>query len=207
MPLMEAGSPAILLLAAGESRRFGGAKLLASFAGEPLIRRAARTALATEAPVIVVLGARAARIRPVIADLPLHLVENTRWQDGMGESIASGMRALRERLPHSACALIALADQPMVEARDLCRLIARHRQAPSSILACARQGHAGPPALFPRDCFDALAACRGPAGARAVLHAHRGRVELDDRIDPTDVDTPEALRAAECVWHMRQASC
>ena len=54
-----------IILAAGEGRRFGGAKQLAPLNGRPLIEHALEAMLAVPAldPVVIVLGAHADRIR------------------------------------------------------------------------------------------------------------------------------------------------
>lgn len=71
-------SVGLLLLAAGASRRLGGEpKQLLNYEGENLLRRAARTALASGCrPIIVVTGAHRERIEAEIADLPVEIVFN-----------------------------------------------------------------------------------------------------------------------------------
>ena len=63
-PAESLSSPVILLLAAGEGRRYGGIKQLADIQGEPMVRRAARAALGHGVPVVVVLGAHAEQVGP-----------------------------------------------------------------------------------------------------------------------------------------------
>ena len=54
----------LILLAAGGSSRLGRPKQLLDYQGQPLLRRAAETALASQCqPVIVVLGAEAGSLR------------------------------------------------------------------------------------------------------------------------------------------------
>ena len=63
-------STAIVVLAAGASRRMGRPKQLETWQGQPLLRHVAATALEAQlGPVIVVLGAHADVVRPVIEDL------------------------------------------------------------------------------------------------------------------------------------------
>ncbi len=66
-----------ILLAAGSATRMGQNKLLLELGGEPLVRRAARTALeAGLAPLLVVVGHEAERVREALAGLPCRFVEN-----------------------------------------------------------------------------------------------------------------------------------
>jgi CTP:molybdopterin cytidylyltransferase MocA len=188
-----ADSPVILLLAAGEGSRFGGAKQLADIAGEPMVRRVARTLLETDVPVLAVTGAYADDVEAMLDDLPLSLIRCEDWQLGMGHSLAAGVRALTHMYSQASAMLVCLADQPLLEAAFLRTMLQRHRQAPDRILATAQNGTQGPPALFPRDCFDALAALSGPQGARTVLQRETARVELFTSNGLLDVDTADDL--------------
>ena len=85
-----------LILAAGESTRFGGRKQLADIHGVPMIRHTI-DALASLRGLdrFVVLGAFADEIRPVIGT-DCHIVDNPDWASGMGSSIAAGIGPLRK---------------------------------------------------------------------------------------------------------------
>src|SRR5688500_11092794 len=93
-----AGSIGAVVLAAGGSSRLGRPKQLVVHDGLPLVARAARAALAAGAgPVVVVLGGSAAAVRVALSPLAVELVVNDAWADGMGTSVAAGVRALVER--------------------------------------------------------------------------------------------------------------
>lgn len=186
-------SAVIVLLAAGESRRYGSPKQLALVDGEPMLRRAARTALAAGVPVLVVLGAQADSVRAALDGLSLHVVHCADWAGGMGCSLAAGAQAVTRLFPNASGLLLCLADQPLIEAAVLIQLLHRHHQVPQKILACAHGNAAGPPVLFPRDCLAELAQWSGADGARTLLQRESHRVDrclLD--VGP-DVDTPAAL--------------
>lgn len=189
---MAAGLP-VLLLAAGASRRFGASKQLASIDGVPMVRRVACDALEAGGPVIVVLGAHATEVGTALSGLPLQIVLNPSWERGMGDSLAAGARALGEQHREASGVLVLLGDQPRVGGTALKRMIALHRDQPRRILATAHSDTAGPPALFPRDLFDALASCCGERGARDLLQAHAARLLLLHDIDARDVDTRDDL--------------
>lgn len=195
---MNAAPPVIVLLAAGEASRFGSLKQLAMIDGEPMVRRAAQQALACGVPVIVVLGAGAAQIAPVLADLPLQVVVHEGWRDGMGGSLAAGVRAVQETHPRASGLLVMLADQPRLGTPLLEHLLDRHAQSPTRIIATAQARRAGPPALFPHADFAALAAASGPHGARDWLQHEATRVLLVEPgscgADLSDIDTPDDLR-------------
>lgn len=187
-------SPVILLLAAGEGNRFGGAKQLADIAGEPMVRRVARMLLETDVPVLTVTGAYADDVEAVLDDLPLSLARCDEWQLGMGHSLAAGVRTLIHAFPQATATLVCLADQPLLDIALLRAMLERHRQAPDRILATVQNGIQGPPALFPRDCFAWMAELSGAQGARAVLQRESARVELFQSKEALDVDTAEDLQ-------------
>ena len=194
---MNPSSPVIVLLAAGEASRFGSLKQLAMVDGEPMVRRAAHQALACAVPVLAVLGAGAEQVAPVLADLPLQTVVHDGWRDGLGSSLAAGMRAVKSNYPHTSGALVMLADQPRLGTALLGHLLVLHAQSPTQIIATAQPGGAGPPALFPRSELDALAEAHGQHGAREWLRRDPSRIKLVEparwSADLRDIDTPDDL--------------
>lgn len=186
---------ALLLLAAGGSRRLGQPKQLLRLDGETLVRRAARLGLATApAEAVVVCGANADAVWTELADLPLRKTVCTGWEAGLGESLALGLRALS---PDTDGALVLLCDQPALDAHHLLALRDAWRGDPARAAASAYAGVLGVPALLPRAWFARLADGGHDHGARALLRANAGLVHavaappLAD-----DIDTPEQARAA-----------
>lgn len=179
---------AAVVLAAGSSSRLGQPKQLLEFNGEPLLHRAARAALeAGCAPVLVVLGAKAAFCRPAIADLPVQIVDNKEWKSGLASSVRCGIAAL----PDTASAAILLTcDQPHVSADLLRQLIAASRDG-ENMAASQYAGTIGIPALFPRRSFPELLALTGGNGAKSLLRKGADAVGCvpfpEGRID---IDTP-----------------
>ena len=189
-------APVIVLLAAGESRRFGGIKQLADIDGETMVHRAARTALATGAELIVVTGAHAERVCAALSDLPLHIMHHAGWADGMGSSLAAGIRIVVDHFPQATGALLCLADQPLLATSCYVHMLERHQQTPEQILATAQNGVAGPPALFPKHCFGELMQWSGDRGAQALLRREAGGEALFTWQGMLDVDNPDDLALA-----------
>ena len=188
MPTRVAG----ILLAAGGGSRLGRPKALVEIGGQTLAARGAdllRTGGAD--PIVVVTGAA-----PV--DLPgVTLVPNPEWRTGMGSSLIAGLAALRESSPGNCrAAVIALADQPLVGAESVRRLIAAHA-AGAAVAVAAYDGRPRNPVLIDRAHWDeVLATTTGDAGARPFLRAHPElivAVECADTGRPDDIDTPEDL--------------
>lgn len=154
-----------VLLAAGASRRLGRPKQLLVWQGEPLVRRAARAALeAGVDELIVVVGAHREAVTAALDGLDLRVVENDRWAEGIGGSIAAGVRAAS-----GSAVLLLVADQPGVDAALLAELVAGLRAGHARV-ACAYAGIVGVPALYadPEDLAE-LRALSGDEGARRLL--------------------------------------
>ena len=188
---------ALLLLAAGGSQRLGEPKQLKAIEGEPLIRRAARTALAVRLaggqphPVVLVLGAHAERIRPHLQDLPIAFVENPLWSEGMASSLRAGLGRILEVKPQVRGVLVMLADQPLLEASHLEAILATQRSSGRDVIASHYGDHLGPPAYFAREHFPALQALRGDVGAKALLKSLNALPVPVSADAGEDLDTPE----------------
>ena len=111
----------VVLLAAGGSGRMGTPKQLLNFGGKPLVRHCAEVALAAFQPVIAVVGASAPDVEAALAGLPVQVVHNERWEQGVGTSIQAGVRRAAE-LGLDGVVLLP-ADQPLVTA-EAWRLVA-----------------------------------------------------------------------------------
>lgn len=193
-PVTEPGGLYAIVLAAGESRRFGSTKQLARFRGEPLVARALRLAeTVCGSRTLLVAGKDWRRVHAASAPLEGFLVRNDDYAEGIASSIACGVRAVRAQ---ASAVLILLADQPLVDASYVSRLIGAWRDN-GERFACSRYGESlGPPSIFPRAAFDELEALEGDRGARPVLDAHAGELTvLDCPAGSADVDTPADLAA------------
>jgi CTP:molybdopterin cytidylyltransferase MocA len=184
-----------VVLAAGASTRMGRPKLAIPVHGTPMIRRAAQAALASRCrEVIVVLGSDADVYRPLLDGLEVRIVLNPDPGEGMGSSIRTGVAAVS---PDAQGVVIMLADQPMVTAEAIDRLLDTAAAGPHRFVASAYQGTVGPPAYFHRALFLELLTLEGDRGARSVIQAHPGEgvaVPLDDGT-AADVDVSGDLAA------------
>lgn len=185
-----------IVLAAGASTRFGSPKQLVRIGGRPLLHMiATRAAEVTGNALIVVLGAGAAELAPLLKHSPGSVVINHEWREGLGSSIRAGIA----RLP-AACngVLLMLADQASVTADDLKRLAGSWRRQPQLIAAARYAGTSGAPAIFPRSCFADLAGLRGDLGAQALIRRSADRVvRVSMPSAAFNLDTPEDLLALE----------
>jgi len=183
-----------VVLAAGPSTRFGSAKQLVRVAGRPLLHTAVtRAAEVTGKALVVVLGAGAAELAPLLKHSPGVVVVNHEWREGLASSIRTGVA----HLPASCTGvMLMLADQAAVTADDLKRLAGTWRKQPQYIAAALYAGTCGAPAIFPRSAFHELLGLRGDTGARALMLRNPDRlVRVPMPSAALDVDTPEDLLA------------
>jgi molybdenum cofactor cytidylyltransferase len=165
---------AAVVLAAGGSNRFGKTKQLAIFQGEPLVRRIVTAAKdAGCAPVVVVLGADAAKIIPVLAGLTVSMIEHPSWSNGLGSSIAVGLKHALGIVANLDAAILLTCDQPFVNVATLRELIQLHLENGKTIVASAYAETLGIPALFDRSCFGDLLQLRGDSGAKGIILSRR----------------------------------
>lgn len=183
-------SVAIILLAAGNSSRLGRPKQLLPFGESTLLRHAAETALAsTLGPVLVVLGAVEEKCRETLCGLPVTIITNPAWHEGMGRSIAAGMQAVRES-EHRAT-IIMLCDQPAITP-DMLRSLAEHQRATGQAIVATQSGESlGPPALFTAPHFPQLRLLHGPQGARTLFQNQPALATISIPDAALDIDTEE----------------
>jgi CTP:molybdopterin cytidylyltransferase MocA len=181
-----------VLLAAGASTRMGTPKLLLELDGEPLLRRAARTALAAGlAPLVVVLGYEADRAEAALAGLPCRAVRNPDHAAGQGTSLRAGLAALPL---DAAAAVVLLADMPLVSPGMIAALVERYRGSTAPLVLSDYGGVAAPPALYDRALFAELVAPgERPGRGVAARHLAEALIVAFPAEALADVDTPDDL--------------
>jgi molybdenum cofactor cytidylyltransferase len=145
--------------------------------------------------VVVVVGKDAAAVSASLDGLPVRVVTNPAYAEGMSTSLRVGLDALAHEC---RAALVALADQPGAASPSVVApLLARYRAARAPIVAPRYRGDVrGNPVLFDASLFGELRAVTGDEGARSVIARDPSRVvlvEIDAEV-PVDVDRPEDLR-------------
>jgi molybdenum cofactor cytidylyltransferase len=182
-----------IVLAAGESTRFGEPKQLLPWGERPLVWHVAQRALeAGLAPVVVVSGAHTPEIRLALAGLPVSLVYNPDPHAGQSASIQAGLRALPDRV---GGVVFLLADQPQIPVDLVRKLVETHSQTRGPLVASQVDGQRANPVLFDRETFLDFLALRGDTGGRALFSKFPVTwVPWHDDRPLMDVDTPEDYR-------------
>jgi nicotine blue oxidoreductase len=171
-------------------------KQVAELDGRPLVEYALIAAEAAPlARTVVVLGAGADQFAAAVNPHGAEPVVCDRWRAGMAEALKTGINALAEL----DAAVVLLADQPLIAAAAIERVIVARRAGAVAVRA-TYDGRPGHPVLLGRELFDAVAALTGDMGARRLLETRAEaviEVACDDVADPLDVDGPDDLEVAE----------
>ncbi len=185
-----------ILLAAGESKRMGGAF-------KPLMKWGKTTVIATCInnlqktrldEIIVVLGHREADVRARLASLGVNYALNPDYKKGMISSVKTGIAVASSQ---TEAFLVALVDQPMIPSEIINRLVIIHGDNPDSrITVPVYHGKHGHPIIFSRDYEPEIMALddNSPEGLRALLNRHREEiteVQVESSAILDDIDTPE----------------
>lgn len=186
---MKPAETAVLILAAGASRRLGRPKQQLLFNEETLLNRIISTASYLQTgPVLLVLGEDSALMAPE----NIITVINHQWQEGMATSIRCGIEQLQTVFPGIDTVIITVCDQPYVSVGLFREMIRTYEQTSHPIIACAYADTVGTPVLFHRSIFPELLELNGDKGARLLLNKDRHRVGLVNfPLGNIDIDTEE----------------
>lgn len=189
----EPGETAAILLAAGRGTRFGDdPKLLARLGGKAMVRHAAEAAVRSMAhPVVVVTGHRAAEVQSALSGLPVQIVHNALFAQGLSTSLKAGFSALP---PSARAAIVLLGDMPFVTAGLIDALVAgwRDKGEPAALVP-TWNGQRGNPVVISRKLQSAIEGLSGDVGAGLILRGRRDVLEWPTH-DPAvmqDIDTQE----------------
>lgn len=184
-----------IVLAAGAASRFGGDKVVAAVQGTPLVRHVVDRLLAAGiAAPVVVTGAAGAAVAEALAGTGAVLVPNPAPADGLSGSLRVGLDALP---PECTAFVVALGDQPLIDAALVRTLTETWRHSNAAAVVPEYRDGRGHPMLFDATLRERLRALTGDTGARDLLDRMGDRV-LRVPVDaamPRDVDTPDDLAA------------
>lgn len=176
---------AVILEAAGNSRRFGSNKLLHSLDdGRPMIAPALDAARGIDAyrKIIVTQYDSVASLAPDFT-----AVINDRPDLGISRSMQLGIEAAADADAYMFC----VCDQPGIRTSTLERLIEAYKKGTAGIVSLAWQGKMCNPKIFSSRYRSELMKLSGDTGGRQIISSHRNDlmlVEAESEDEVTDID-------------------
>jgi molybdenum cofactor cytidylyltransferase len=184
---------AIIILAAGNSSRFGSAKQLLQFNNKTLLQHAIDEAIDSGAePIVIVTGAHANEVSKAIKNENVDIVLNEEWEEGMASGIVAGLKKAITLNNDIENAIIAVCDQPFISSALFQQLYKVQNESVKHIVASAYANTIGTPVLFTQKYFDALMSLQGDEGAKKILLANKDDVStIDFPQGNIDIDTQD----------------
>jgi molybdenum cofactor cytidylyltransferase len=184
---------AVVLAAGTSSRMRGQHKLLMPLGGKPVIRQTVeRLWAAGPQEVVVVTGHQALEISAALADMPIKIQLNPRYEEGQMTSAAVGVGALQMA---TDAVMMCLGDMVLLGSSDYAELAKVYLdQTDRSIVIPYFQGQRGNPILFASSYVHEVAIGERHIGCKKLANEYPDDVyryeAAHDRFT-TDLDTPE----------------
>ncbi|MGE5280194.1 MAG: nucleotidyltransferase family protein [Deltaproteobacteria bacterium] len=163
-----------IVLAAGESTRFGSPKPLASIHGTPAVRVICDTLLAAVDRVVVVLGHEAEAVHPALPrDERVKSVVNGAYRRGMTSSFQAGLKLV----PSNAEGILLMpVDMPFLRPATVELIVRTFKKELPLILVPAYDGRPGHPPVFSAPLTDDFKALGDTEPLSNVQHRFKDRV-------------------------------
>ena len=186
---------AILILAAGESKRMGEPKQLLPYNNSTLLLHSIEQANNIKySDVFIVIGAHFADIFKSIRGQKVTILKNNNWEDGMGSSLSKGIELIKKKNNYDRV-LVTLADTPLVTTEHYEELISLSDTTGKRIILTNYEEVAGVPAIFDKSLFNELSLLSDNEGAKPVVKKYNKEVlKMTSKTPFFDVDTKEAYQ-------------
>ena len=183
-----------IIMASGTGKRFGGDKLLACCAGQPLLYYVLTLTEGLFSSHVVVT--RNEKVAEYCAEQDVHCILHQKsWQS---DTVSIGVTAMADGLRSKALLglLFCVSDQPLLKRQSLLRLVKAFMQKPDYIHRLAYEEKAGNPVIFPADLADELRRLPQDKGGSFLVKKYPERVrtvQVQEEWELYDVDTREDL--------------
>ena len=182
----------LIMLAAGNSRRFGSNKLLYEIDGVPMylrtlkkLQQAAREFKNCEIIVVTQYEEIAAKAQESGA----RVLINPHPEHGISSSMQIGLAAAQES---SAC-LFTVSDQPWLTTETIVNLVHKFQSEQKGMACTILNNKTGNPCIFSRKYYQELQEITGDKGGKQIINRHPEDVaylEIEDAKELVDVDVP-----------------
>jgi molybdenum cofactor cytidylyltransferase len=167
---------AAVILSGGASRRMGSPKALLSYQGRPFLEHLLDVARHPKIGVRrIVLGADAEPIAKEVDLSPDEIVINEEWEKGQ---LSSTQTAIRSLPPETDGIILLLIDHPLISSTLVGELVEAFYTSRKAIVLPVYEGRRGHPVIFSSALYPELMNAPLETGARSVVWAHAGEVQI-----------------------------
>jgi guanine deaminase len=184
---------ALVLTAAGSSKRFGSDKLAYPIDGKPMLLHALELYDRLSDRFVsrtIVLKTGAEERRMVAERMEYRVAENPESERGIASSVVIGTEDALKSEPDGI--LYAVGDQPRVTEKTVLALLDAFHEDPTRIVAPIANDRRGNPVLFPKDLIPELLSITGDVGGSQVIARHPEQLTTVEvpLAELYDIDTP-----------------
>lgn len=183
---------AIIILAAGESKRLGKPKQLVKYKGETLLNRSIKTAkIIQNTDVYVILGSQHEK---VFLSMPkVNCYVNANWRNGMSNTISFAVQAMA--LKKYKGLVLMTCDQPFLRVGILKNILRKFEQGEKEIIISKYKNGQGIPSFFSKKYFKDLIKLEGDDGAKDIVRKNIKDVGfINFENGDKDIDTSQDVR-------------
>ena len=184
----------LILLAAGNSRRFNGNKLLALYKGKPIYMHVVEKALNLEVNKIICVT-QYEEIRKNLKNTKINVVMNDNSDLGISSSIKLGISFDKNADGY----MFMVCDQPFITEKTLKILLDKFINGEKGIVCVGCGNNKGNPVIFSKKYINELLSLQGDNGGKRILKGHLNDlnvVNIDNEIELFDIDTQEEFTKA-----------
>lgn len=176
-----------ILLAAGNSTRFGANKLLYSIEGKPMVQHCMEQVVKVPFEKCVIVT-QYPEVEEIANALGIPFAQNSSPEKGISHSISLGIHSLEDM----DAWMFLVCDQPWLRAETINKLLETYRQCPKGIAALSFEGEAGNPVIFSKKYKKDLDELTGDRGGKRILRTHPEDTELmeTEKKELEDMDEP-----------------
>ncbi|MBS4958366.1 MAG: nucleotidyltransferase family protein [Clostridium celatum] len=179
----------LILLAAGNSKRFNGNKLLAIYKDKPIYMYIVEKVLDLKLNKIICVT-QYKEIKEALLNTDINVVMNENSSLGVSSSIKLGINFDKNADGY----MFMVCDQPFISIKTLNSLIDNFINGNKGIVCVGYGDNKGNPVIFSKRYINELLSLEGDNGGKRILKGHLNDlniVNVDNEIELADIDTQE----------------
>ena len=181
----------LILLAAGNSKRFNGNKLLAIYKDKPIYMYIVEKVLDLKVNKIICVT-QYKEIKEALLNTDINVVMNENSSLGVSSSIKLGINFDKNADGY----MFMVCDQPFISIETLNSVIDNFINGDKGIVCVGYGDNKGNPVIFSKRYVNELLSLEGDNGGKRILNGHLNDlniVNVDSAIELVDIDTQEEL--------------